>query len=386
MLPALYLPTTGIEDALSNNGLGFIKDCVSCYVSEELNGIYELTAEVLYSDRLAKYINEQSLIRATPNAVDQQQIFVISNVRAEENRLKITANHIHYRLFDNVFDESYLATDMTPLEVWEDIQMWLVYNNPFEFTSSISTKSSVTAAEQSPIRLGEFIVGHEGSMIDVYGGELRYDNLAVSLERSRGDNTGIGLRCGGGINDIEYEVSSDAMYTDIAPYALIPTKQIDNGTNMITGQLYVYIPLVSTGNISLRTPRALSYDFSDTFQREYPNFAIAYHGSVPDAASYQEARGKLLTLANRYISQNADRLRKPSINVKIDIDASDNRFDNCKLGDVVDVYYTPLQMHLTAKIIRLQYDVLLGRYTRVELGEPLRNIARFFPNKNIGGV
>ena len=113
---------------------------------------------------------------------------------------------------------------------------------------------------------------------------------------------------------------------------------------------------------------------------------MLYIGAAPDPDSYAEARAKLTAVTNTYINQNAQRLRKPNINIKIDVSNADDRFKNCKLGDTISIFYEPLKLIKKAKIIRLKYDVLGERYTEIELGDPKMRIASFFPNKNIGGV
>ena len=42
MIPILYDST---ETAFANNGLGRLRDCISCVVTEERNGIYECDFE-----------------------------------------------------------------------------------------------------------------------------------------------------------------------------------------------------------------------------------------------------------------------------------------------------------------------------------------------------
>ena len=128
MLPLLYSSTTATSDILSNNGLGFIKNCEKCTVTKEMSGAYEAKLQVLTSDRLAPQIASGMLLKLPPSPNGTPQIFETYEVQQANRRLDISAQHVRYRASGNVFSESYVPTNnMTPLEVWEDIQEFLVF-------------------------------------------------------------------------------------------------------------------------------------------------------------------------------------------------------------------------------------------------------------------
>ena len=60
--------------------------------------------------------------------------------------------------------------------------------------------------------------------------------------------------------------------------------------------------------------------------------------------------------------------------------------DKCKLCDSILVYFTPFEFKTTAKIVKTEYDVLLEKYNKIELGTIKKSIADLFSGKNIGGV
>ena len=384
MLPILYSDTATKTDFTSGNGLGFVKNCLSCTVSEELNGRYELEAEIMSNDRLARSIKPEAFMKALPNVTDDAQIFSIYETDEEKNKIRIHAEHLRYRLSGNVFSEPYSAgTNMTPAQIWEDIQDYLTSEQEFTFTSNITTAAKPTAAINAPIRLGDFLLGKDGSMLDTFRGEYKFDNYNVSFLTARGQTTGICLRCGAGIQGLEYTVLSDKMYTQIAPYARVPSKRGD----IYDGEYFLWLAEpVSTGNIALKHDRALSYDFTQDFISMYPDFSMTYGESTPIPTNLSEARSKLLTVTNRYIRQNSAALLEPSLNVNITTNAMAEEIKKCSLGDIVMVYYEPMNTTLSAKITKTVYDVLAERYTTIELGNVRRGIDRYFPSVNAGGV
>ena len=72
MNPILYAPK---ETDFSALGLGMLPDCITCQVTEERNGPYEL--EMQYPVDGAHYgeITTDSLIKAKPNETAELQLF-----------------------------------------------------------------------------------------------------------------------------------------------------------------------------------------------------------------------------------------------------------------------------------------------------------------------
>ena len=100
MLPILYNSNAAKQDLLNTNGLGFIKNCSSCRVSEERNGVYELDMSVLRNDRLDGNILPGMLVKAkTP---ENTQLFYIYSTIAEKNKVQAKARHIKYLANDNL--------------------------------------------------------------------------------------------------------------------------------------------------------------------------------------------------------------------------------------------------------------------------------------------
>lgn len=386
MLPLLYPPEaaqSNLYGLFSNNGLGFIKNCSKCLVTEELNYSYELEAEIYSNDRLQSAIQEQAYLKAKPNAKDAPQPFQIYKINKTADQIRVNGEHWIYHLLDNAIVDPDAPTGK-PSEIWNSVQSSLAFNDQvptYNVTTSFdNTSGTVTALEQHPIRLREFFAGEQGSMLDVFGGEYHFFQGTIYHNTRRGTDTGICLRCGAGLEDIEYEVSSEFMYTHILPYAEIPTT--GGGTWYASLPKSAYTTPISTGNTVLKSKRVLLYDFSEAFTNTYPNLNI----DPTDSTARTDVYSKLISFTNKYINQNSYTLRYPTINAKVRTDAGIERLSNVGVGDTIQVYYAPLDMALSAKIIKTTYDCLGEKYTNIELGQPKKSISRFFSNKNIGGL
>lgn len=384
MLPILYRSNT-LKEEFKNNGLGFIKNCKKCIVTEVRNGLYELELEMLITDRLADSIAVGMFIKALPNSKDEPQIFEIYSLSVTDTKITAKAQHIRYIAGGNVITERTLTPpEGTPVECFEQIQDWLEERilNPFEFDSDITTSAAVTAASERPIRLGDFLSGIRGSMLDVFGGEFYYDNFNISLLKSRGNDSGVCLRYGANISSCQQDSDISTVYSYLVPYAFVKAQNIDTGEMLDDIALYRYESIDLEDEI-LTYKRALAYDFSDEFTGD----TVLFHNGAPDSwENWKELVDKLETVAQNYIIKNKSALTEPTVNIVVDVDETLNVLSDCGLCDTVKVCFEPLGTSVNAKIIRTEFDVLLEKYSKIELGVMKKTIADLFDGKNIGGA
>lgn len=383
MLPLLYKSNTAKSD-FDNNGLGFVKNCTKCKVTEVRNGLYELELEMLTNDRLAGSIADSMFLKAKANPHDKPQIFEIYQMSVTNTKIAAKAQHLKYIAGGNVLGEAFdslLDDGYTPEETWNRIQQYLEFDNLFEFYSDITTKASVTAGRDCPIRLGDFLSGVDGSMLDTFHGEFHYDNFKIELLKNRGTDTGIAIRYGSNISTYQQDSDSSTVYSHLLPYAIVKAEDYDTGKSI--GDKMVYASLIDLQNSNLTYKRALAYDFSDEFTED-DDIAVVYQNGV--VSNWNELTTKLSTVANQYVNENRTALTEISVNITVDVAETLRNLENCKLCDTVQVYFEPLGFSASAKIVKTEYDVLLEKYTKIELGTIKKTIADLFSGKNIGGA
>lgn len=264
MLPLLYKSNTAKSD-FDNNGLGFVKNCTKCKVTEVRNGLYELELEMLTNDRLADSIAVGMFLKAKANPHDKPQIFEIYQMSVTNTKITAKGQHLKYIAGGNVLGEDFgtlLDDGYTPQETWEKIQHYLEFNNLFEFYSDITTKASVTAGRDCPIRLGDFLSGVDGSMLDTFHGEFHYDNFKIELLKNRGSETGLAIRYGSNISTYQQDSDSSTVYSHLLPYAIVKSEYYRSDDRRNAGDRMVYANLIDLHNDSLTYKRALAYDFS----------------------------------------------------------------------------------------------------------------------------
>ena len=96
MIPILYEET---EIEFKTNGIGRLVDAISCTVTEERNGEYELEMEYPESGKLFKELKHSRIIGAVPSEDAAIQGFEIYKISKPINGvITVDARHVSYRL------------------------------------------------------------------------------------------------------------------------------------------------------------------------------------------------------------------------------------------------------------------------------------------------
>ena len=334
MIPVLYGPN---ETDFTTFGLGALSDAISPHVVEERNG--EFTFEMQYPIDGINFelIGMRSIIKAMPSPKKNPQPFRVHRISKPINGIvTVYARHIRYDL-EGVPVYPFTASSLyTALSA---IKSNMMVENPFNFytdkTSSTGMKSTAPAPAAS------LMGGHEGSLLDIYGGEYDYDNFMVFLKSSRGQSTNVVIRYGVNLIDIQQEEECSNVYTGVL--AFWKSSQDDSS---VTGDVQ------SVGTFDYTRIKVL--DRSQNYM-EPPTKAMLNNDAVA------------------YINEAKVGVPKVSINLKfIDLQQIEEyKLDGytLKLCDLVTVEFEKLGVSTTAKIIRTDFDVINERYISLDIGD-----------------
>lgn len=336
MIPILFETITE-GTAPTNYGIGALTDALACEVKEERNGSYELTMTYASEGIHASEIQPNRFILAKPNFTDDPQIFRIYKVGKKINgRFSIDAQHISYDLSGKTISTG-TAGSCAAACLLLDAQA-----GNFNIETDINKSASFAITTPSSVR--SWFGGKEGSLLDVYGGEWKYNNYTASLKSARGTDRGVTIRYGKNLTDLSQVLDMSNLVTGVIPYYL------DAEGNKIVGTR------VSTGLV-LDVPRDLAIDFSNEVNPE---------SATPIAA-------QLPVIAAGYIANN--NLTTPSNSITLDFVQMKELTERVDLCDTVHIYYEPLGITASAKCIATVWDVLEERYKKTTFGEARTNIA-----------
>ena len=341
MIPILFSPESNV---FNNNGIGALHDALSCSVTEVRNGLYELSMTYSVYGKRYNDIQEDCIIVAKPNQTGNPQAFRVYSISKPTNGVvTINAEHISYQLSsipvagfsaDNVSDAlSKIATNST-----ED--------NPFTFWTDKETNASYS--KSIPLSARSILGGVDGSILDVYGGEYEFDNYTVKLHNNRGNDNGVLISYGKNLTGITCDTDASSIVTGVLGYWQSGEDTVIGNTQYSDKQLSSY-------------KRVKTLDCSANFTdkptiEQINNYCASYLKS-----QYQSPK---VSMSVEFINLGDSEEYKQYRNL-----------ESVSLCDTVRVKYPMYGVDVKTKVVKTVYNVLLERYSKIELGSVQANIA-----------
>ena len=342
MLPILYKTIT--EGSVPTNyGAGVLSDAISCTVTEERNGAFELALEYPATGIHAEEIEVNNFIKAKPNFTDDPQIFRIYKVgKVMAGKFSVSACHISYDLSGKLLTNGSAGSCVAACALLEA--------SAGNFTINTDKTLSGAFRASQPASVRSWFGGKEGSILDVYGpGEWKYDNYTASFKAARGQNRGVTIRYGKNLTQLSQEINMSNLATAVLPYYVDQNGAVTTGTKTPTG-------------LTLDVEREIAVDFSSQVD--------------PDSAT--PISTQLDTLATKYIANNNLTTLTNSITLDfVQLEGIAERVDLC---DTVNIYFEALGITAQAKCVATTWDVLADRYTKTTFGDARTNIADTISN------
>lgn len=338
----------------TDNGLGSLPNAVSCIVTEELNGPFELEMRYPINGLHFSDIALRTIITAKRNPTSDPEPFRVYRITKPLNGIvTIYARHIAYDMSGHAvtpFEAASLGLALVGLK------SNAVPACPFTFQSDKSVSSTFTVTE--PKSLWSLLGGTEGSILDRYGGEWEFSGFSAYLWNRRGADRGVSIRYGKNMTDLEQDSNCEAVYTGVYPY----WKDTEAGTVVTLTEKVIYVE----GTYDFT--RILTLDLSDSFD------------TAPTEA-------QLRTRAQAYIDAND--IGVPEVSWKVGfemLEQSDEYrgkalLERIYLGDTVRVHFDKLGVDASARAVQIVFNPLLDRYDSIQLGKVKSNLAQTIVNQ-----
>jgi len=342
MIPILYEKT---ETAFTSNGLGRLRDCISCVVTEERNGIYECDFEYPIDGVNYDRIQLGRIIGVEHDeSSDIQPFDIVGYSRPINGIVTFHCTHISYRqcaLTVSGTNKNSLADAFTMLGA-------ATPSNPFTYWTDKTSTGYLASGDGVPHSVRQVLGGMEGSILDAYGGEYEWDTWTVKLWASRGSLKSFTIRYGVNLTDYTEEVDYSDTYNACVPYW---TGQDTNGNDVVVkGSMQTVSYPTFNG-----TTRCIPLDLTDKFETKPTQAQV-------EAAGLSYIQGNQTYMPSQNITVDFVRLSdSPEY-------AQFRSLQTCKLCDSINVEFPMYQMTGQFKIVRTEYDVLQERYSTMELG------------------
>lgn len=346
MIPVLYKAN---ETEFNSQGVGCLTDCITCYVHEKLNGVYELKFTYPITGVHFSDIKVGAIVDAIPSDGKAVQHFRIDTItKPIGGKVTVEATHISYQL-------SYVPVKpfdaVGVLEALNGLKENSLTSNPFSVWTDISN-TATKYSQQEPASFRQRLGGVAGSILDCFGGEYEFDNYTVKLYAHRGIDRGVVIEYGKNLTDLEQEESIDKVITGIVPF-----WKDSNGDKVVS----IETPIESEYASKYPFKRTVVKDFSSNFEEE---------PTVEQLRAYTES----------YIKNNCVGVPQVSLNVSFVALEDTEEYkslsrERINLGDTVTVRFAELGVDAKAKVIEYKYDVLAERYDSLKIGSVRSSLA-----------
>lgn len=361
--PIIYKPT---ETDFSHNGIGILSDCLSCEVSEERNGEYELT--MLYrSDGIHfEQIIDRSIIRAKPDPYRDYQLFrVYAKSKPLMGVVTVNAAHISYDLSGIPVAPFTVEGVQSAMQALKDNA---VIDCPFTFWTDKGTVGLFEVKTPASIRakLGD----GENSILGTFsgqGGEFEFDNFEVKFHGQRGKNKGLSIRYGKNLTDFKQDENCSNVYTGVYPFW--------TGTEKVEGA----DGKTETRDVLLQLDEKIvnaagEYDFQRIMVLDVTSLIEEKEDET------LPTQDEIRAVTTKYIEDNNIGIPEVSltisyINLEKSSEYNPNMIEEASLCDFANVEFPQMKVSTTAQIVKTVYDVILERYKSITLGTVKKNIA-----------
>lgn len=342
MIPILY---ENNETAFASNGLGRLRDCITCEVTEERNGLYECDFSYPVGGANFDLIQCGRIIAVRHDDSDDVQPFdIVSYTKPINGVVSFHAVHISYRQRGLVV---YGKNINTLADAFTLLKNSATPTNPFTYEADFTATAFMAAADGTPRSVRQMLGGVEGSILDTYGGEYEFDRFRVILHKSRGVMRDFTIRYG--VNMLDYKEQTDFQetYNAALPYW--------TGSDGVKNIIVVGNKATATSPTYSGRQICAALDLSDKFE------------SKPTKTQLKNA-------ALSFINSKQTTLPQQTINVDFVRLQDLGEYENlksllqCKLCDSIEVIFPRYNMRGNFKIVKTVYDVLKGKYKNLELG------------------
>lgn len=346
MIPKLYEST---EMEFVSNGLGSLPDAISCKVTEERNGAYELEMEYPVGGLHYDLIENNRIIYAKPNETSDPQPFDIKEITPSMDKMTATiyAQHVRYRM-NGIPVSPFSAQGIN--DALAGLKQNSLIKHPFTFYTDIVNGSSKFNVGL-PGTLGSLLGGTKGSILDTFSGsagcEYEFDKFTVKLHAHRGTDSGVSIRYAKNLTGCKMESSIESVYTGVLAF----WQKEEDGKEQLLSSDIQYIANHSN------------------YPREYI-YMLDCSSDFEDTPTVEQLNAK----ASDYAVNN--RIGEPSVSVDVSFiplwGTEEYKaiapLERVCLCDTATVRFDLLGVNVKAIVNKTVYDVLAERYESISIG------------------
>lgn len=347
------------ETDFTHDGIGILKDTISCVVERELNGNWFLNLEYLLQGNKAEFIKEHCVLKVpTPSGL---QLFRIKEIEKDMESINVYAEHIFFDLAKNFIRDTNIVAKTRSEAIKQILNNTL---NPHRF-KYVGTDNNTTQKNLRIVRkdgASALLGSEDNTVINRYGGEIDIDNFNISSKDQIGKNTNLVIEYAKNMTGILETVDMSEVATRIIPQGanelLLPEYYIDSP---YVGSYYQ--PLVA--HMEFSEVEVVSKDQATADKPEF---------------SQEQAFAELRRLVKELYDNGID---KPNYTYDISFIDLSNTVEyksfkdmfSLNLGDIVRVRHRDMNLDLDCRIRNYRYNSLINEFENLQVGTIKKSIS-----------
>ena len=340
----------------TTNGMGRLTDCISSYVNESLNGIYECTVTYPKNGKHAGDIRQKRFLLIKPNETSDKQAFRIYKIEetSDGQRMVVRGQHRSYDLSGYPV-EPFKATGIT--SSLSGLVSNSMVTNPYSTWTNLTNERTIFNLTE-PRSFRACLGGVEGSILQMFKCEFEWDNLTVKVWNERGSDNGVTIRYGKNLEKFVNVRTTESAYS-----GCIAFWKDSEGKKIVYGDVRKITLAEDDGGTNLNFPTSrifvldASADVGDDFEKK----------------TATEKKTILNNRADEYMEDNnfgTPYLDTVTVNFVPLWQTEEYKdvasLEQVSLGDYVTVIYG--RFNFKTRVVEYTYESIKGRYTSITLG------------------
>ena len=345
----IFKKDTPKETVILSNGDAILDNiCISCKVTENLDGTYELDAEFIIDDAgLWKHLQEEAILKIKVDYGDEY--FRITKPRKTRTRIIIYAVQVTIYETIHLWLNDVRPTGLNGTAAINWILDGAVGVKELEVYSNISASNT---AYYEDMNMYKAIHDCDQSFLNRWGGEIQRRGYLLKILDKVGKDRGVQIRSCKNLKGFEANTDVDSITTRIKP----------KGKDGITIDGFIDSPIIN--------------NYARAYTKEFTYSDVKVKSSEDETEGFstlEEAQTELKRLAQlEYTENNVDIISADYTIDFVDLSQTEEYKDYIKaervyIGDKVSVFESKLNINVVVRAIERKYNVLTQKVEEIKL-------------------
>ncbi|WP_460269012.1 phage tail spike protein [Clostridium botulinum] len=352
-----------LETNFEHNGIGILKDCLKCEIHRDLSGLFSLELEYPLFSKMANKIEKFMIIKApTPTGL---QLFRIQERERDLGIVKVYATHIFFDLVRNFIADTNII-GKTRIQAVQQVLDKTLTPHKFIVEGDYGGKqNNCRIVRYNPVKA---LLGDEDNTIrNRWGLELDFDNYKIIAKEKIGKETGVLIAYKKNMLGITEKLDMSEVATRIVP---------QGAEGLLLPEYYIDSPNIG----AYYQPLIAHVKFDEIKVKEQPEEGQESTEDDEGFETKEEAHAEMRKQVNRLFTET--KIDIPYFNYEVEFEELGKTeeykqfkaLQNINIGDTVTVRHGELGLDLNGRVITYDYDCLLKKYIKIELGMPKKDL------------